>query len=141
MRGAMRVQAIATALLLLIAEPARASAQGIGGLAKKAGEAAKNANNKKEKTQEPSAEQQATQCNVSGDAYDRLLKGMEAETDGLKRLGEEYATAKVGSNKYKQCQISYGTGDEYQKIVNRPPPSQNMSAEQMIKWMQDKTAG
>ena len=142
----MRATVIATALLfVVIAAPARVPAQGLGGLAKKAGEAAKNANNKKDKAQDKSAEkpaeQQATRCDVSDDAYDRLLKGMQAELDGLKKLGEDFTAAKTGSNTYQQCTMQYGQTEEYQKIVNKPPPSKNMSTEQLMKWMQDKTTG
>ena len=142
----MRGNVIATAVLLLVvAEPSGVAAQGIGGLVKKAGEAAKNANNKKDKAQEKSAEKPAappaTRCDVSDDAYDRLLKGMQAELDGLKKMGDDFAAAKTGSNTYQQCTMQYGQSEEYQKIVNKPPPSQNMSAEQMIKWMQERTTG
>jgi hypothetical protein len=142
----MRANVIITALLfVLIAEPGRVSAQGVGGLVKKAGQAAKNANDKKDKAQEKSAakpaEEPATRCDVSDDAYDRLLKGMQAEVDGLKAMGAEYATAKDGSNKYQQCTSQYAGTEEYQKILNKLPPSQNMTAEQTIKWMQDKTTG
>ena len=138
----MRVYAIATVVLVMfVAEPNRASAQ-IGGLVKKAGEAAKNANNKKDKAQQqPTQEQPATRCDVSDDAYERLLKGMQAELDGLKNMGNDYNTAKAGSTKFKQCQIDYGSTEEYQKILNKAPPSQNMSVEQLMKWMQDKTTG
>jgi hypothetical protein len=125
---------------MLVAEPDRASAQ-IGGLVKKAGEAAKNASNKKDKAQQTPAEQPATRCDVTDDAYERLLKGMQAQLDGLKKMGEDYGTAKAGSTKYQQCQIDFGTSEEYQKILNKAPPSQNMSAEQIMKWMQDKTTG
>ena len=79
----MRVHTITTALLvMLVAEPNRASAQ-IGGLVKKAGQGAKNASTKKDKAAQTPDEQQATGCDVSDDAYDRLLKAMQAEIDGL----------------------------------------------------------
>lgn len=137
----MRVHAIATVVLvMLVAQPDRASAQ-IGGLVKKAGEAAKNANAKKDKAQQTPNEQPATRCDVSDDAYERLMKGMQAELDGLKKMGNDYNTAKAGSTKYQQCTGDYAGTEEYQKILNKLPPSQNMSTEQLMKWMQDKTTG
>lgn len=142
----MRAPVIATALLFgLVAQPAQVSAQGIGGLVKKAGQAANDANNKKDKAQdkapEKPTEQPATRCDVSDDAYERLLKGMQAELDGLKKMGEDYNSAKVGSTKYRQCTADFAGTEEYQKVLNKLPPSQNMSTEQLMKWMQDKTTG
>jgi hypothetical protein len=142
----MQAKLITTAVLfVLIAQPSQVSAQGLGGLVKKAGQAAKDANNKKDKAQEKAAEkpaeQPATRCDVSEDAYDRLLKGMQAELDGLNKMGQDYATAKTGSTKYRQCTADYAGTEEYQKVLNKPPPSQNMSTEQLMKWMQDKTTG
>jgi hypothetical protein len=142
----MRANVILTALLFaLIAEPNPVSAQGVGGLVKKAGQAAKNANDKKDKAQEKSAakpaELPATRCDVSDDAYERLLKGMQAELEGLKKLGNDYNAAKVGSTKYQQCTSDFAGTEEYQKVLNKLPPSNNMSAEQTIKWMQDRTTG
>ena len=142
----MRIPVIATALLLiLIAQPSQVSAQGLGGLVKKAGQAAKDASNKKDQAKEKApdkpAEQPATRCDVSEDAYDRLLKGMQAELDGLNKMGQDFATAKTGSTKYRQCTADYAGTEEYQKVLNKPPPSQNMSTEQLMKWMQDKTTG
>ena len=106
---------------------------------------AKNANNKKDKAQEKVADKPgdppATNCDVSEDAYDRLLKGMQAELEGRKKMGEDYAAAKAGSAKYQQCTGEYAGTEEYQKVLNKLPPSQNMSVEQMMKWMQDKTQG
>lgn len=142
----MRAPVIATALVfVLVARPSPVTAQGIGGLVKKAGQAAKDANNKKDKAQEKAqdkpAEQPATRCDVSDDAYERLLKGMQAELDGLKKVGNDYNTAKAGSTKYRECTADYAGTEEYQKILNKLPPSQNMSTEQLMKWMQDKTTG
>jgi hypothetical protein len=142
----MRAKLIAIAVLfVLIAQPSQVSAQGIGGLVKKAGQAAKDANNKKDQAKEKAAdkrgEEPATRCDVSEDAYDRLLKGMQAEVDGLNKMGQDLAAAKAGSNKYRQCTADYAGTEEYQKVLNKPPPSQNMSTEQLMKWMQDKTTG
>lgn len=142
----MRTPFIATVVLfVLIAQPTQVSAQGLGGLVKKAGQAAKDANNKKDQAKEKAAdkpaEQPATRCDVTEDAYDRLLKGMREELDGLNRMGQDYATAKAGSKKYRQCTADYAGTEEYQKVLNKPPPSQNMSTEQLMKWMQDKTTG
>ena len=77
-----------------------------------------------------------TLCSTSPDAYAKMIQAVRLEIAAREAMKDDIAKSKVDQRKFQQCQADVAQSGEFQKIMNRNPPTANTTPQQFAQNVQ-----